>query len=133
MALGSAGTPNGLAYLPNASVLRTYITAPAALLGRVELTCESSVLLYSSSLTASCHSLDVFSPGISKARWANSGAERTQLGAPCCLYYFLHCIIFSNSSPENIFDVKNNSYSIICFIIFKQFCDIRLVSFPSVP
>ena len=29
------------------------------------------ILLYSSSLTASCHSLDVFSPGISKARWAN--------------------------------------------------------------
>ena len=40
---------------------------------------------------------------------------------------------FSNSSPENIFDVKNNSYSNICFIIFKQSCGTRLESFPSAP
>lgn len=37
------------------------------------------ILLYSSSLTASCHSLDVFSPGISKARWAN----QLSFAAPC--------------------------------------------------
>ena len=45
----------------------------------------------------------------------------TQLGAPCCLYYFLHCIIFSNSSPENIFDVKNNSYSIYASLYLRSF------------
>ena len=37
------------------------------------------ILLYSSSLTASCHSLDVFSPGISKARCAN----QLSFAAPC--------------------------------------------------
>ena len=37
------------------------------------------ILLYSSSLTASSHSLDVFSPGISKARWAN----QLSFAAPC--------------------------------------------------
>ena len=45
----------------------------------------------------------------------------TQLGVPCCLYYFLHCIIFSNSSPENIFDVKNNSYSIYTSLYLSCF------------
>ena len=51
----------------------------------------------------------------------------TQLGAPCCLYYFLHCIIFSNSSPENIFDVKNNSYSIYASLYLS--CSLYLCSF----
>ena len=37
------------------------------------------ILLYSSSLTASCHSLDVFLPGISKARWEN----QLSFAAPC--------------------------------------------------
>ena len=37
------------------------------------------ILLYSSSHTASCHSLDVFSPGISKARWAN----QLSFATPC--------------------------------------------------
>ena len=37
------------------------------------------ILLYSSSLTVSCHSLDVFSPGISNARWAN----QLSFAAPC--------------------------------------------------
>ena len=37
------------------------------------------ILLYSSSLTASCHSLEVFSPGISKARCAN----QLSFAAPC--------------------------------------------------
>ena len=50
----------------------------------------------------------------------------TQLGAPCCLYYFLHCIIFSNSSPENIFDVKNNSYSIYASLYLS--CSLYLCS-----
>ena len=50
----------------------------------------------------------------------------TQLGVPCCLYYFLHCIIFSNSSPENIFDVKNNSYSIYASLYLS--CSLYLCS-----
>ena len=45
----------------------------------------------------------------------------TQLGASCSLYYFVHCIIFSNSSPENIFDVKNNSYSIYASLYLSSF------------
>ena len=42
------------------------------------------ILLYSSSLTASCHSLDVFSPGISKVRWAN----QLSFAAPCQCFTF---------------------------------------------
>ena len=48
------------------------------------------ILLYSSSLTASCHSLDVFSPGISKARWANSGANSPSWVRPAvCTIFFI--------------------------------------------
>ena len=42
------------------------------------------ILLYFSSHTASCHSLDVFSPGISKARWAN----QLSFAAPCQCFTF---------------------------------------------
>ena len=37
------------------------------------------ILLYSSSLTASSHSLDVFSPGISKARWVMISAASVRV------------------------------------------------------